>query len=276
MAYKIGILGATGAVGQEIIRLLYERDFPLSELRLLASTRSAGTKQSFGTHTWTIQEACPKSFEGLDLCIFSAGGAQSKRFAHEAVHRGCTVIDNSSAFRQDSSVPLVIPEINPEAVHSHQGILSNPNCSTAISLMGLYPLHKAFGLKSFIASTYQAVSGSGAGGIVELEQQAKLWVQGDSLDGYKKEVFPHQIAFNLIPQVDQFLDDGFTREEMKMYNESRKIMGINDLRVSCTCVRVPVFRAHCISINAEFDKPASVELAREAVRAFEEIGRAHV
>lgn len=266
MAYNIGILGATGAVGQEIIRLLHERDFPMAELRLLASARSAGKEQSYGGQTWTIREAMPESFEGLDLCIFSAGGDQSRLFAQEAVKRGCIVIDNSSAFRQDPDVPLVIPEINPHAVDDHRGIFANPNCSTAISLMGLYPLHQAFGLKSFIASTYQAVSGSGAGGIVELEQQTRAWAGGDEM---KQSVYPHQIAFNLIPHVDQFLEDGYTKEEMKMLCEGRKIMGIDDLRVTCTCVRVPVFRAHSISISAAFEKPVSVETAREAVRAFE-------
>ena len=266
MAYNVGILGATGAVGQEIIRLLHEREFPIAELRLLASARSAGKTQSFGDQSWTIQEATPESFAGLDVCIFSAGGDQSQRFAQAAVERGCVVIDNSSAFRQDPDVPLVIPEINPDAVDDHKGILANPNCSIAISLMGLYPLHKAFGLKSFIASTYQAVSGSGAWGIVELEQQARAWAEGGEM---KKEVYPHQIAFNLIPHVDKFLDDGYTKEEMKMLHEGRKIMGIDDLRVTCTCVRVPVFRAHSISISAEFEKPVSVEAAREAVKAFE-------
>ncbi|MGZ0708257.1 aspartate-semialdehyde dehydrogenase [Coraliomargarita sp. W4R53] len=266
MAYNVGILGATGAVGQEIIRLLHEREFPIAELRLLASARSAGKTQSFGDKSWTIQEATPESFAGLDVCIFSAGGDQSKLFAAEAVKRGCIVVDNSSAFRQDPNVPLVIPEINPDAVDNHQGILANPNCSTAISLMGLYPLHKAFGLKSFIASTYQAVSGSGAGGLIELDQQAHAWAEGGEM---KKEVYPHQIAFNLIPHVDAFQEDGYTKEEMKMLNEGRKIMGIDDLRVTCTCVRVPVFRAHSISISAEFEKPVSVEAAREAVRNFE-------
>ncbi len=266
MAYNLGILGATGAVGQEIIRLLHEREFPIAELRLLASARSAGKTQSFGDKSWTIQEATPESFAGLDVCIFSAGGDQSKLFAAEAVKRGCIVVDNSSAFRQDPNVPLVIPEINPDSVDNHQGILANPNCSTAISLMGLYPLHKAFGLKSFIASTYQAVSGSGAGGLIELDQQAHAWAEGGEM---KQEVYPHQIAFNLIPHVDKFLDDGYTKEEMKMLNEGRKIMGIDDLRVTCTCVRVPVFRAHSISISAEFEKPVTVEAAREAVRNFE-------
>ncbi|MGJ8651206.1 MAG: aspartate-semialdehyde dehydrogenase [Opitutaceae bacterium] len=266
MAYNVGILGATGAVGQEIIRLLHERAFPIGELRLLASARSAGKTQSYGDKTWTIQEATNESFEGLDVCIFSAGGDQSLKFAHEAAKRGCIVVDNSSAFRMDPDVPLVVPEINPEAVDGHKGIIANPNCSTAISLMGLYPLHKAFGLKSFIASTYQAVSGSGAWGIVELEQQAKAWANGEEM---KKDVYPHQIAFNLIPHVDQFLEDGYTKEEMKMLNEGRKIMGLDDLRVTCTCVRVPVFRAHSISISAEFEKPVSVEAAREAIAAFE-------
>ena len=266
MAYNVGILGATGAVGQEIIRLLHEREFPIAELRLIASARSAGKEQSFCGKTLTIQEAAPESFEGLDVCIFSAGGDQSKLFANEAVQRGCVVVDNSSAFRQDPDVPLVIPEINSHAVDDHKGILANPNCSTAISLMGLYPLHKVFGLKSFIASTYQAVSGSGAGGIVELEQQTRAWSEGGDI---KKEVFPHQIAFNLLPHVDAFLDDGYTKEEMKMLNEGRKIMGIDDLRVTCTCVRVPVFRAHSISISAEFEKPVTLEAAREAVRHFD-------
>jgi aspartate-semialdehyde dehydrogenase len=266
MAYKVGILGATGAVGQEIIRLLHEREFPISELRLLASARSAGKTQSYGDKTWIIQEATNESFDGLDVCIFSAGGDQSKLFAHEAAKRGCIVVDNSSAFRMDPDVPLVVPEINPEAVDDHKGIIANPNCSTAISLMGLYPLHKAFGLKSFIASTYQAVSGSGAWGIIELEQQAKAWANGEEM---KKDVYPHQIAFNLIPHVDKFLEDGYTKEEMKMLNEGRKIMGLDDLRVTCTCVRVPVFRAHSISMSAEFEKPVSVEAAREAIAAFE-------
>lgn len=266
MSYKVGILGATGAVGQEIIRLLHERKFPIAELHLLASARSAGKTQSYGEQSWTIEEATAESFDGLDVCIFSAGGDQSKRFAQEAARRGCIVVDNSSAFRMDPNVPLVVPEINPDAVDGHHGILANPNCSTAISLMGLYPLHKAFGLKSFIASTYQAVSGSGAGGIVELDQQARAWAEGGEM---KKEVYPHQIAFNLIPHVDAFLEDGYTKEEMKMLNEGRKIMGLDDLRVTCTCVRVPVFRAHSISISAEFEKPVSVAAAREAITAFE-------
>ena len=260
MAYNVGILGATGAVGQEIIRLLHEREFPIKELRLLASARSARKEQFFSGKTWTIQEATPESFEGLDVCIFSAGSDQSRLFADEAIKRGCVVVDNSSAFRQDPNVPLVIPEINPDVVDDHKGILANPNCSTAISLMGLYPLHKTFGLKSFIASTYQAVSGSGAGGIVELEQQARAWAEGGEI---KKEVYPHQIAFNLLPHVDAFLDDGYTKEEMKMVLETRKIMSIPELPVSATCVRVPVLRAHSESIWVETETKISEARARE-------------
>lgn len=266
MTYTIGILGATGAVGQEIIRLLHERNFPVKELRLLASARSAGQTQSYGSNSWTIEEATPESFDGLDIAIFSAGGKQSLKFANEAVARGCIVIDNSSAFRMDSEVPLIIPEINPNAIDGHKGIIANPNCSTAIALMGLYPLHKAFGLKSFIASTYQAVSGSGAGGLIELETQVRSWANEEPL---QKEVYPHQIAFNLLPHVDAFLEDGYTKEEMKLLNEGRKILGLETLRVTCTCVRVPVFRAHSISISAEFENSVTVEAAREAIRAFE-------
>ena len=266
MAYTIGILGATGAVGQEIIRLLYERDFPVKELRLLASARSAGKIQQYGSQSWTIEEATSESFDDLDIAIFSAGSKQSLEYAHEAVARGCIVIDNSSAFRMDASVPLIIPEINPDAIDDHKGIIANPNCSTAIALMGLYPLHKAFGLKSFIASTYQAVSGSGAGGIIELEKQVKAWAKQESL---QKEVYPHQIAFNLLPHVDDFLDDVYTKEEMKLLNEGRKTLGLDKLRVTCTCVRVPVFRAHSISISAEFERPVSVEVARKAILDFE-------
>ena len=233
---------------------------------MLASARSAGKTQSFKDKTWTIEEATPESFDGLDIAIFSAGGDQTLKFAHEAVKRGCIVVDNSSAFRMDPKVPLVIPEINPDAVDDHHGILANPNCSTAISLMGLYPLHKAFGLKSFIASTYQAVSGSGAGGLIELDQQSRAWAKDEPL---VKDVYPHQIAFNLLPHVDAFLEDGYTKEEMKMLNEGKKILGLDDLRVTCTCVRVPVFRAHSISISAEFEKPVTVEAAKAAIEAFD-------
>ncbi|MFP4673301.1 MAG: aspartate-semialdehyde dehydrogenase [Opitutales bacterium] len=266
MTYKIGILGATGAVGQEIIRLLHEREFPIGELRLLASARSAGKTHGFGEQTWRIEEATSESFEDLDFAIFSAGASQTKRFAQEAVKRGCTVIDNSSAYRMDDNVPLVIPEVNPDAVAGHRGIIANPNCSTAVALMGLYPLHRAFGLKGFIASTYQAVSGSGAEGIVELGRQSRAWAEGAPLE---KSVYPHQIAFNLLPHVDDFLEDGYSKEEMKMTNEGRKILGLPGLQVTCTCVRVPVFRAHSVSVSAAFERPVSVKAAREAIEGFD-------
>ena len=265
MTYKVGILGATGAVGQEIIHLLHERKFPFSELRLLASSRSAGKVQEYQGNSWTIEEANQSSFKDLDFCIFSAGGGQSKTFAPIAKEAGCIVIDNSSAFRMDPSVPLVVPEINPEAALTHQGIIANPNCTTAISLMGLFPLHKAFGLKSLIACTYQAVSGSGAEALKELDDQLMAWSNGKDIP---PKVYPHPIAFNVIPHVDDFNYDGFTREEMKLLHESRKIMGLDDLEVNCTCVRVPVRRAHSIAITASFENAINLSVAKEAIRAF--------
>jgi len=265
MAYKVGIVGVTGAVGQEILALLASRKFPVSELRPLASSRSAGKKIEFGGKEWTIQEAKPESFDGLDFAIFSAGGSISKTLAPEAAKRGCIVIDNSSAFRMDANVPLVVPEINAHALKNHHGIIANPNCSTAIALMGLWPLHKAFGLKRFFASTYQAVSGTGAAAMVELKNQVIAWANGKPIE---HSVYPHQIAFNVLPHVDVFLDDGYTKEEMKMLNEGRKIMELPSLVCTCTCVRVPVFRAHSISIDAEFERPVDVAKAREAIAAF--------
>jgi len=265
MSYKIGIVGVTGAVGQELIRLFYERGFPVGDIVPMASARSAGKTVSWKDKSWTIREATPEAFEGLDLAVFSAGGSVSEKLAPEAVKRGCLVIDNSSFFRMDPNVPLVVPQINAHAIKGHKGIIANPNCSTAITLMGLYPLHKAFGVKRFVASTYQAVSGTGAAAIIELENEVKAWVKGED---YAPTVYPHTIAFNLIPHVDKFLDTGYTKEEMKMLNEGRKIMGIPSLKVSTTCVRVPVFRAHSISVDAEFERPVDVEKAREAIRAF--------
>jgi len=229
MAYRIGIVGVTGAVGQEILALMAKRNFPVAELRPLASARSAGSKVTYGGREWTVQEAKPEAFEGLDFAIFSAGGSISLALAPEAVKRGCIVIDNSSAYRMYPDVPLVIPEINPEALDHHKGILANPNCSTAIALMGLYPLHRAFGLKRFFASTYQAVSGTGAEAMRELDAQARAWARGETL---APKVYPHTISFNLIPQVDSFLADGYTKEEMKMLNEGRKIMSLPDLKVT--------------------------------------------
>ena len=264
---KVGIVGATGAVGQELIRLLHERAFPFKEITLLASARSSGKTITWQDKSWTVTEANPDAFEGLDVAIFSAGGNISLDLGPEAAKRGCVVIDNSSAFRMDSQVPLVVPEINGEVLRDNKPqIVANPNCSTAVALMGLYPLHEAFGLKRFFVSTYQAVSGTGAAAIVELEEQTRALMAGDT---HEPSIYPHQIAFNLLPHVDSFLDDGYTKEEMKMLNEGRKILDHPSLEVSCTCVRVPVIRAHSMSINAEFEKPVSVDLAREAIDNFE-------
>ena len=263
--YSVGIVGATGAVGKELIRLLYERNFPIGNLRLLASARSKGKTIEFEDRSWVVEEATPESFDDLDIALFSAGSGITKSLAPEAARRGCVVVDNSSAFRMDEEVPLIVPEINPDAAEAHKGIIANPNCSTIVALMALYPMHQAFGLKRFFASTYQAVSGTGADAIVELDNQVKALVNDEPVE---KEVYPHQIAFNVLPHVDVFLDDGYTKEEMKMLNEGRKIMSLPELKVSCTCVRVPVYRAHSVSIQAEFEKPVDVEAAKAAVANF--------
>jgi aspartate-semialdehyde dehydrogenase len=220
---------------------------------------------TYGGKEWTVQEAKPEAFEGLDFAVFSAGGSISLALAPEAVKRGCIVIDNSSAFRMFPEVPLVVPEINAHHLANHKGIIANPNCSTAIALMGLFPLHQAFGLKKFFASTYQAVSGTGAEAMRELDAQARAWAKGETL---APKVYPHTINFNLIPQVDSFLEDGYTKEEMKMLNEGRKIMDLPGLKVTTTCVRVPVFRAHSIAISAEFERPVDLAVARKAISAF--------
>ena len=267
--YRIGIVGATGAVGQEIIKLLEKREFPASELRLLASSRSAGNELEALGQTHKIQETTPESFKDLDIAIFSAGSENSVKFAHEAVKRDCVAIDNSSAFRMDPSVPLVVPEINPQDLDGHQGIVANPNCSSAITLMAIYPLHKRFGLKKLYASTYQAVSGAGAMGPISLDQEVTEMVTGAPPPNAQPSSFPHPIAFNLIPHVDQFREDGYTKEELKMRNESRKILSLPSLRVSCTCVRVPVYRAHSISINAEFSDSVNLPDAKQALSNFQ-------
>jgi len=266
MAVSVGIVGATGAVGHELIRLLHEREFPFSSLTLLASGRSAGKEIRYADKVFTIQEATPEAFEGMDIALFSAGASISKVLGPEAVKRGCVVVDNSSAFRMDADVPLVVPEINAAAVRGHKGIIANPNCSTAIALMGLYPLHQAFGLKRFVACTYQAVSGSGVKGMMELENQLRAWSEGNTSD---PKNYPHPIAFNLFPHVDVFYDDGYTKEEHKMLNEGRKIMSMPGLLASTTCVRVPVMRAHSIAVHAEFERPVDVAAARAAIAAFD-------
>jgi len=262
MGYKVGIVGATGAVGQEFITLLEDRRFPIEELKLFSSSRSAGKQMQALGKTITIEEATPTCFDGLDFALFSAGGSISKALCPAAAAAGALAIDNSSAFRMETDVPLVVPEINPEAAKTHKGIIAVPNCSTIVTLMGAYPLHKAFGLKRIFASTYQAVSGAGAAGMTELEDQVKAWTAGEAL---KVEAFPHQIAFNALPHVDVFQENGYTKEEMKLVNESRKIMDLPSLVASCTCVRVPVLRSHSISVNAEFEHPVSVEEARAVI-----------
>jgi len=263
--YKVGIVGATGAVGQELIRLLDDRKFPVSELRLMASARSAGKTCTFRGTDLKIVEAGPEAFDGLDIAIFSAGASTSHALADEAVRRGCVVIDNSSAFRMDDNVPLVLPEINGDKLREHRGIIANPNCSTAVALMGLAPLHELFGLKRFFASTYQSVSGTGAAAMRELDTQVRAYGSGEPC---QPEVYPHPIAFNVLPHVDVFLDDGYTKEEMKMLHESRKILGHPNLRASTTCVRVPVMRCHSVAIAAEFERPVDVAAARAAISNF--------
>lgn len=264
-SFTVAIVGATGAVGQELLQLLHQRRFPMTALRLFASARSAGKVVECAGTKYTVEEAKPGVFGDIDVAFFAAGGSVTRALAPDAVKAGCLVIDKSSALRMQPDVPLVIPEINPEQLRNHKGIIANPNCSTAVTLMGLWPLHQAFGLKRYFAATYQSVSGTGAEAVRELDQQVHALVAGTPV---VKKVYPYQIAFNCIPQVDTFGSDGYTGEENKMMLESRKIMGLPNLKVSTTCVRVPVVRAHSIAVNAEFERPVSVEAARKAIAEF--------
>lgn len=259
----VAVVGATGAVGIEMIKTLEKRNFPVGKLTLLASARSVGKKLTYRGQTITVQELTKDSFAGIDIALFSAGGSISKEYAPIAAKAGCVVVDNSSAFRMDDSVPLVVPEINASDIKAHKNIIANPNCTTAITLMALYPLHKAFGVKRIFASSYQAVSGTGAKAIEELKRQVEQVVAGQPVT---KEVYPHQIAFNVLPHVDVFLPSGYTKEEQKMENEGRKIMHHPGFRASVTCVRVPVYRAHSVAVSAEFEKPVTVEAARNVLR----------
>jgi len=260
--YHVAIVGATGAVGIELLRVMERRDFPVADLRLLASPRSTGKSLEFRGQDFSITALEQNSFAGIDLAFFSAGAGTAKQFGPIAQRAGAVVIDNSSAFRMDVDVPLVIPEINPEDIRGHRGMIANPNCTTAVALMALHPLHSAFGLRRVFASSYQAVSGSGSRAIEELKQQVEATVGGGQAVA---RVYPHPIAFNVLPHVDSFLDTGYTREEMKMQNEGRKIMHLPDFRASVTCVRVPVYRAHSVAISAEFERPVSLEAARAAL-----------
>ncbi len=262
--YKIAVLGATGAVGREMISILEERNFPVGELIPLASARSAGTTIPFKGENVTVKEVTPESFEGVDIVLGAAPNKLAKEYAPHIVKAGAVFVDNSSAFRLDEDVPLVIPEINPEDALKHKGIISNPNCSTIVSLVAVNALNKLSPIEAMTVSTYQAVSGAGAGGPIELENEVKAIAEGKKAE---PSIFPYQIAYNLIPQIGDFLDNGYTKEEMKMQNEGRKIMHLPELLVGCTCVRVPVFRSHSISITLKTASPISVEDAKAAIAA---------
>ena len=260
MSQHVAIAGATGAVGTEFLKLLEARDFPMNSLRLLASSRSAGSKLQFRGENLEVEELTPKSFKGIDIAFFSAGGSRSKEFAPHAVDSGAVVIDNSSAFRMDEKVPLVVPEINPKQAFEHQGLIANPNCSTIQMVVALNPIHRAANIQRVVVSTYQAVSGAGASAMEELKQQLRAWANDEPM---KQEVFPTQIAFNLFPHIDVFQDNGYTKEEMKMVHETRKIMNAPNMQISATCVRVPVLRAHSEAVWVETEKPLSESEARE-------------
>lgn len=258
--YNVAVAGATGAVGMEMLKTLEKRNFPVKNLKLLASCRSVGRKMTFRGEAYIVEQLKSDSFKGIDIALFSAGASCSKEFSHNAIKAGAIVVDNSSAFRMDPGVPLVVPEVNPDDIKKHKGIIANPNCSTILMVIPVYPLHKAKGLKRIIASTYQAASGAGTRATIEMEEQTR-----DILTGKKAApaIFPHQIAFNLFPHIDIFTDNAYTREEMKMLHEGRKIMHISDLMVSCTCVRIPVYRAHSESLLLEFENEIDPEEARE-------------
>jgi aspartate-semialdehyde dehydrogenase len=261
--YTVAVVGATGAVGQEMIKTLEQRNFPVKKLILLASSRSAGKKLKFKGEEITVQELKPESFEGVDIALFSAGGERSREFAPEAVKRGAVVIDNSSAFRMEPDVPLVVPEVNPEDVEWHKGIIANPNCSTIQMVVVLKPLHDVAKVKRVVVATYQAVSGAGAAAVEELKEQTRAVLEGRPVPPPKK--IPKQIAFNCVPHIDKFFPDGYTREEKKMVNETKKIMHDESIKVSPTCVRVPVFVGHSEAINLEFERRITPQEAREVL-----------
>jgi aspartate-semialdehyde dehydrogenase len=259
-SYHVAIVGATGIVGQEFITVLQQRSFPLSSISLYSSDRSAGKKLYFGHQEIEVKETAPESFQNADIALFSAGSEISRYFAPIAARSGALVIDNSASFRMEPKVPLVVPEINPEDIKSHQGIIANPNCSTIQMVMAVYPLHKVNPIKRIVVSTYQSVSGTGAAAMEELTTQAKLVLEGQNVVPH---VYPHQIGFNLLPEIDVFLDSGYTKEEWKMVEETRKIMHAPDIAISATCVRVPVFIGHSEAVNIEFTDPMSPEDARQ-------------
>ncbi|MDD6107211.1 MAG: aspartate-semialdehyde dehydrogenase [Oscillospiraceae bacterium] len=262
--YKVAILGASGAVGKEMMKILEERSFPVSELHLLASARSAGKVVQWRGQDVVIEEARDEVFEGIDIVLGAAENDIAERFAPAIVKSGAVFVDNSSAFRLDPDVPLVVPEVNPEDVKKHHGIIANPNCSTTITVTAVNALRKISPIKAMVASTYQAVSGAGAGGPIELQNEVEALREGKA---YEPKVFSYQIAYNVIPQIGGEQCCGYTSEEMKLQNEGRKIMHLPEMKVSCTCVRVPVVRSHSISVSLHFEKKISVEEARAAIAA---------
>jgi aspartate-semialdehyde dehydrogenase len=260
---RVAIAGATGMVGQEFMRILEQRDFPLASLRLLASERSRGRSFDFRGETLPVQVLGKKSFEGIDIALFSAGGSISKEFAPVAVESGAVVVDNSSAWRMDPEVPLVVPEVNPGDTFKHKGIIANPNCSTIQMVVVLDPLHRRYTLERVVVTTFQAVSGTGKNAVEELKSQVRDIEAGNAVSAL---VYPHQIAYNCLPHIDVFLDNAYTREETKMVEETRKIMGVPGMLVTATCVRVPVFVGHGESVNCQFKKPVEADEAREVLR----------
>ena len=263
--YTVAILGATGAVGTQMLECLNEQEFPVGKLKLLASARSAGKTVEFRGEQIVIEEACPEAFEGCDIVLGAAGDDIAKELLPEAVKRGAVVVDNSHAFRMDPEVPLVVPEINADDIKWHHGLIANPNCATIIGLVPTWPLHQLAGVKRMIVSTYQAASGAGAPGMAELEAQLAALGRGEEIP--EPRAFAAQLASNLIPQIGGVKEEGFTSEEMKLQNEGRKIMHLPELRVNCTCVRVPVLRSHSESITLEFERDIAVEEARAALAA---------
>jgi len=260
MSVNVAVVGATGAVGEEFLRVLAERNFPIKTLKLLASARSAGKKVTFKGVEYTIEELTHDSFKDVQIALFSAGGSISKEFGPSAVKAGAVVVDNSSAFRMKDGVPLVVPEVNPQDIKKHNGLIANPNCSTIIMNVPIWPLHQANKIKRLVVSTYQAVSGAGAWGLHELEQQIKQHASGEPI---QKEKFPHQIVNNLFSHNTAIGPEGYNEEEMKMVKETRKIFGDGKIMIAATCVRVPIPRAHCESINIEFTKPMTPDDVRK-------------
>lgn len=258
--YCVAVVGAMGAVGQEMLKTLERRNFPVKELKLFDTTENAGKEIPFGGQSIRVAECTESAFNGVDIALFAVSDAVSKKLAPAAVNAGCIVIDNSSAWRLTEGVPLVVPEVNPEALRQHNGIIANPNCSTIIAMVPIKPLHDYAGVKRIIASTYQAVSGAGVAGLTELGLQARQVLDDKPI---APNAFAHQIAFNLIPHIDYFEDNAYSHEEMKMFREGRKILGCPDLMVNCTCARVPVFRSHSESITIETERPITPDQARE-------------